>query len=96
MPDEGVTAWDDVVRGRIEVPNESIEDLVILRGDGRPTYNFANPIDDMLDGITHVIRGQDHISNTPKQLLILQRARRGVAGLRPCPGRARRRREETL
>ncbi len=72
MPDEGVTAWDDVVRGRVEVPNESIEDLVILRGDGRPTYNFANPIDDMLDAITHVIRGQDHISNTPKQLLILR------------------------
>ena len=71
MPDEGVTAWDDVVRGRVAVPNESIEDLVILRGDGRPTYNFANPIDDMLDGITHVIRGEDHISNTPKQLLIL-------------------------
>ena len=72
MPDDGVTAWDDVVRGRVEVPNESIEDLVILRGDGRPTYNFANPVDDMLDGITHVIRGQDHISNTPKQLLILR------------------------
>jgi glutamyl-tRNA synthetase len=72
MPDEGVTSWDDVVRGRVEVPNESIEDLVILRGDGRPTYNFANPIDDMLDEITHVIRGQDHISNTPKQLLILR------------------------
>jgi glutamyl-tRNA synthetase len=72
MPDDGVTAWDDVVRSRIEVPNESIEDLVLLRGDGRPTYNFANPIDDMLDGITHVIRGQDHISNTPKQLLILR------------------------
>ena len=72
MPDEGATAWDDVVRGRVEVPNESIEDLVILRGDGRPTYNFANPVDDMLDGITHVIRGQDHISNTPKQLLILR------------------------
>ena len=78
MPDEGVTAWDDVVRGRVEVPNESIEDLVILRGDGRPTYNFANPIDDMLDGITHVIRGQDHISNTPKQLLIL-----GALGAKP-------------
>ena len=53
------------------MPNESIEDLVILRSDGRPTYNFANPVDDMLDGITHVIRGQDHISNTPKQLQIL-------------------------
>ena len=72
MPDEGTTGWDDIVRGRVEVPNESIEDLVMLRGDGRPTYNFANPIDDMLDGITHVIRGQDHISNTPKQLLILR------------------------
>ena len=71
MPDEGVTDWDDVIRGRVEVPNESIEDLVILRADGRPTYNFANPVDDMLDEITHVIRGSDHISNTPKQLQIL-------------------------
>ena len=72
MPDEGTTAWDDVVRGRVEVPNETIEDVVIVRADGRPTYNFANPVDDMLDGITHVIRGQDHISNTPKQLQILR------------------------
>jgi glutamyl-tRNA synthetase len=72
MPDEGTTGWDDVIRGRVEVPNESIEDLVIVRADGRPTYNFANPVDDMLDEITHVIRGQDHISNTPKQLLILE------------------------
>ena len=72
MPDEGATAWDDIVRGRVEVPNETIEDVVIVRSDGRPTYNFANPVDDMLDGITHVIRGQDHISNTPKQLLILE------------------------
>ena len=71
MPDEGATGWVDIVRGGVEVPNESIEDLVILSSDGRPTYNFANPIDDMLDGITHVIRGQDHISNTPKQLQIL-------------------------
>ena len=72
MPDEGTTGWDDVIRGRVEVPNESIEDLVIVRADGRPTYNFANPVDDMLDEITHVIRGQDHISNTPKQLQILR------------------------
>jgi glutamyl-tRNA synthetase len=71
MPDEGTTGWDDVVRGRIEFENENLDDLVILRSDGRPTYNFANPIDDMLDGITHVIRGQDHVSNTPKQLRIL-------------------------
>jgi glutamyl-tRNA synthetase len=72
MPDEGVTAWDDAVRGRIEVPNETIEDVVLLRSDGRPTYNFANPVEDMDDRITHVIRGSDHVSNTPKQLQILR------------------------
>ncbi len=72
MPDEGTTGWVDVIRGPIEVPNETIEDVVIVRADGRPTYNFANPVDDMLDEITHVIRGQDHISNTPKQLQILR------------------------
>jgi glutamyl-tRNA synthetase len=72
MPDEGTTAWDDVIRGRIEFPNERLEDLVLVRSDGRPTYNFANPVDDMLDGITHVIRGADHVSNTPKQIQILR------------------------
>ena len=72
MPDEGITAWDDLIRGRIEYPNEKIEDLVIVRADGRPTYNFASPIEDWLDGITHVLRGDDHISNTPKQIQILQ------------------------
>src|SRR5918994_7574479 len=53
MPDEGTTAFDDVIRGPIEVPNETIEDVVLIRSDGRPTYNFANPVEDMLDGITH-------------------------------------------
>jgi glutamyl-tRNA synthetase len=72
MPDEGSTAWEDLIRGRIEYPNEKIEDLVLVRADGRPTYNFASPIEDWLDGITHVIRGEDHISNTPKQIQILQ------------------------
>jgi glutamyl-tRNA synthetase len=72
MPDEGTTAWDDVIRGRVEVPNETVEDVVLIRSDGRPTYNFASPVEDMLDGITHVIRGQDHISNTPKQIQILR------------------------
>jgi glutamyl-tRNA synthetase len=71
MPDEGVTAWDDIVRGRIEYPNEKIHDVVLLRSDGRPTYNFATPIDDTDDQITHVIRGDDHIPNTPAQLQIL-------------------------
>jgi glutamyl-tRNA synthetase len=71
MPDEGVTAWDDAVLGTIEVPNEKLEDVVLVRSDGRPTYNFANPVEDMDDAITHVIRGRDHVSNTPKQLRIL-------------------------
>jgi glutamyl-tRNA synthetase len=72
MPDEGITAWDDLVLGRVEVPNEKLEDVVLVRSDGRPTYNFVSPLEDALDGITHVIRGQDHVSNTPKQLRILQ------------------------
>jgi glutamyl-tRNA synthetase len=71
MPEEGVTGWDDVVRGRIEFPNEQLEDVVLVRSDGRPTYNFASPVEDMDDAITHVIRGDDHISNTPKQIQIL-------------------------
>ena len=72
MPNEGVTAWDDVVRGRVEVANETIEDLVLVRSDGRPTYNFASPMEDVWDGITHVIRGEDHISNTPKQIRVIE------------------------
>ncbi|HEY8776290.1 MAG TPA: glutamate--tRNA ligase [Gaiellaceae bacterium] len=72
MPDEGVTAWDDAVRGRIEFPNEKLEDVVLVRSDGRPTYNFASPLEDVWDEITHVIRGEDHISNTPKQINIIR------------------------
>ena len=72
MPDEGVSAWDDAVKGRIEFRNEELADLVILRSDGRPTYNFASPVEDWLDGITHVLRGDDHVSNTPRQIRILE------------------------
>ncbi|HEX7310820.1 MAG TPA: glutamate--tRNA ligase [Gaiellaceae bacterium] len=72
MPDEGVTAYDDLVLGSVETPNEVLDDLVLVRSDGRPTYNFASPVEDWLDGITHVIRGRDHISNTPKQINILR------------------------
>jgi glutamyl-tRNA synthetase len=72
MPDDGVTGWEDVIRGRIEFPNEQLEDVVVVRSDGRPTYNFASPVEDMDDAITHVIRGDDHISNTPKQIQILR------------------------
>ena len=72
MPDEGTTAWEDAIKGRIEVPNEKLEDVVLLRSDGRPTYNFASPVDDADDAITHVVRGDDHVSNTPKQIRILE------------------------
>jgi glutamyl-tRNA synthetase len=72
MPDDGTVSWDDAVRGRLEFANENLADLVIVRSDGRPTYNFANPVEDVLDGITHVIRGSDHVSNTPTQINVLR------------------------
>jgi glutamyl-tRNA synthetase len=72
MPEEGTTAYEDLVLGSVETPNEVLDDLVIVRADGRPTYNFASPVEDWLDGITHVIRGRDHVSNTPKQINILR------------------------
>ena len=71
MPDDGATVWDDVVRGRVEYPNEKLEDVVLLRSDGRPTYNFAAAVDDADAAMSHVIRGEDHIPNTPKQIRIL-------------------------
>src|SRR3954470_3730976 len=72
QPKEGTVSWVDAVRGRIEFRNELLPDLVIVRSDGRPTYNFVSPVDDIIDGITHVIRGQDHVSNTPSQINILR------------------------
>jgi glutamyl-tRNA synthetase len=72
QPKEGTVSWDDAVRGRIEFKNELLPDLVIVRSDGRPTYNFISPVDDLLDRITHVIRAEDHVSNTPSQINILR------------------------
>ncbi len=72
QPKEGTVSWDDAVRGRIEFRNELLPDLVIVRSDGRPTYNFVSPVDDVFDEITHVIRGEDHVSNTPTQINILR------------------------
>ncbi|HEX4826485.1 MAG TPA: glutamate--tRNA ligase [Candidatus Polarisedimenticolaceae bacterium] len=66
----GATAWDDGVHGATSFPNEVIEDLILLRSDGTPTYNLSVVSDDVAMRITHVIRGDDHISNTPKQILI--------------------------
>src|SRR5437868_7054140 len=72
QPKEGTVSWEDTVRGEIEFKNELLPDLVIVRSDGRPTYNFVSPVDDITDGITHVIRGEDHVSNTPSQINILR------------------------
>jgi glutamyl-tRNA synthetase len=67
---EGVTDWPDLVHGRIAFPNKDIEDFIILRSDGTPVYNMAVVSDDIAMGITLVMRGDDHISNTPKQILL--------------------------
>ena len=71
-PAEGVVAWDDLVKGRIEISNSELDDLVIARGDGTPTYNFCVVVDDWDMRITHVIRGDDHVNNTPRQINILR------------------------
>lgn len=68
----GEIAWNDLVKERLAFDNENFGDFVIMRSDGRPTYNFAAAVDDALMGITHVIRGDDHVSNTPKQILIYE------------------------
>jgi glutamyl-tRNA synthetase len=72
VPDEGETVVRDVVRGEVAFPNASQDDPVIARADGTPVYNLAVAVDDLDAGITHVVRGEDHISNTPKQMWVLQ------------------------
>ena len=67
---EGKLAWDDVVKGRIEFDSSEVEDFVLLRSDGTPTYHLSVVSDDVAMGMTHVIRGEDHISNTPKQIAL--------------------------
>ena len=71
-PVDGVVAWDDLVKGRIEIANAELDDLVIARADLTPTYNFCVVVDDWEMGITHVIRGDDHVNNTPRQINILR------------------------
>jgi glutamyl-tRNA synthetase len=72
VPDEGSTTVQDVIRGEIVFEHSAIDDFVIARSDGSPLYNLAVAVDDRDMGITHVIRGADHISNTPRQLMILE------------------------
>ena len=71
-PTEGAVAWDDLVKGRIEIANAEMDDLIIARPDGTPTYNFCVVVDDWDMKITHVIRGDDHVNNTPRQINILR------------------------
>ncbi|MFW9615681.1 glutamate--tRNA ligase [Aquabacterium sp.] len=71
-PQGGSVVWEDKVKGRIEISNDELDDLVIARPDGTPTYNFCVVVDDMDMGITHVIRGDDHVNNTPRQINILR------------------------
>jgi glutamyl-tRNA synthetase len=71
-PDEGRTVVEDLIQGRVEFDNTELDDLIILRSDGLPTYNFSVVVDDATMGITHVIRGNDHLNNTPRQIQIYQ------------------------
>jgi glutamyl-tRNA synthetase len=71
-PEEGAVGWKDLVKGPIEFPNAELDDLIILRADGVPTYNFGVVVDDLDMAITHVIRGDDHVNNTPRQIHIFR------------------------
>ena len=95
-PQGGVVSWNDLVKGPISISNRELDDLVIARADGTPTYNFCVVVDDWDMQISHVIRGDDHVNNTPRQINIL-RALLGAEGalprIRPCaddPGPRRR------
>jgi glutamyl-tRNA synthetase len=71
-PQDGAVVWEDKVKGRIEISNDELDDLVIARPDGTPTYNFCVVVDDIDMEITHVIRGDDHVNNTPRQINIFK------------------------
>ena len=71
-PDEGKTVVEDLIQGRVEFDNSELDDLIILRSDGLPTYNFSVVVDDVTMNITHVVRGNDHLNNTPRQIQIYQ------------------------
>ncbi len=71
-PTSGIVSWDDAVKGKISIANQELDDMIIQRTDGSPTYNFCVVVDDMDMDITHVIRGDDHVNNTPKQINIYE------------------------
>lgn len=71
-PLTGIVSWSDMFKGEISISNDELDDLIIARKDGTPTYNFCVVVDDYDMGITHVIRGDDHVNNTPRQINILK------------------------
>ena len=84
-PEHGIVTWDDLVKGPISISNEEIDDLIILRPDGVPTYNFAVVVDDWDMGITHVFRGDEHINNTPWQINIFRALGAPLPQFGHCP-----------
>ncbi len=71
-PNEGETAIEDLIKGKVVFQNQELDDLIILRSDGMPTYNFCSVVDDASMNITHIVRGDDHLANTPRQVLLFQ------------------------
>ena len=96
FPTRGRPIFDDVIRGQIRFANASMDDFVIARADGSVLYVFANLVDDLDAGITDVVRGEDHISNTPKQLLVLDALGIDAAALRASAAAARARRAQAV
>jgi len=84
-PTDGIVRWDDLVKGPIAISNHEIDDLIILRPDGVPTYNFAVVVDDWDMGITHVFRGDEHINNTPWQINIFRALGAPLPQFGHCP-----------
>jgi glutamyl-tRNA synthetase len=84
-PPDGIVTWDDLVKGTISIRNEEIDDLIILRPDGVPTYNFAVVVDDWDMAITHVFRGDEHINNTPWQINIFRALNAPLPQYGHCP-----------
>ena len=85
IPREGVTGFDDMSYGHIEVNNSEMDDQILIKTDGMPTYNFANVVDDHLMGITHVIRGSEYLSSTPKYNLLYQAFGWNIPNYIHCP-----------
>ena len=95
-PVEGAVAFDDLVRGAVAFDNRELDDLVIARGNGMPTYNFGVVVDDLDMDITHVIRGDDHVMNTPRQLNIIAALDGSAAAFRPRADDPRRGRQTAV